>query len=88
MKVVMGVLIVMVVAFALVSSGDAGWFSNANSGAVSGNVIAADNPGFPPYPCIASPAYTDYTDARAVSCDLDRATESRRTPDIMGSPGF
>ncbi len=85
----MSVVIVMVVAFALVSSGDARWFPfccNANSGATSGNVTAADNSG--PYSCIASPAYTDYTDARAVSCDLDRASESRRTPDIMGSPGF
>jgi|GEM_PF-3250589 len=98
-KAVMSVLIVMVMAFALVASSDARWFPfccNANSGAVSGNVSTkdADNPGHfstgPPYACgVESPAYTDYTDARAVSCDLDRGPSGPgRTPAPMGSPGF
>ncbi len=38
-----------------------------------------------PYPCIESPAYTHYTDAKNGACP---APEGRGTiPDQMGSPG-
>jgi hypothetical protein len=73
MKAMTSFLTMLVMAFALVSSGETGTAT--------------------PYPCgIQSPAYTDYTDARAVPCDQDRgdqgAAGSKRAPDPMGSPGF
>jgi hypothetical protein len=99
MKAMMSVLIVMIMAFALVSISEAGWCpfcSNANSGVASGNVNAkdTDNPGHfsavTPYPCgVESPAYLDYTDAHAVPCDRERGpSKSERAPEPMGSPSF
>ncbi len=43
-----------------------------------------------PYSCgIESPAYTDYTNARAIPCDRGQdPAGSTRTPDPMGSPGY
>jgi len=38
-----------------------------------------------PYSCIASPAYVDYSDARAIPCPVEGTPV---TPDAMGSPGF
>ena len=77
-------LVVLAMAFALVSSSAAG-----------GNVSAkdADNPGHfftgTPYPCgIESPAYTDYIDARPAPCTARDRDSSRRAPEPMGSPGF
>jgi len=99
MKAMMSVLIVMIMAFALVSISEAGWCpfcSNANSGVASGT----------PYPCgVQSPAYLDYTDARPASCDRDENVSAKdadknhlstgknpsalkRTPEPMGSPRF
>ena len=91
MKKVMSVFVVLFVVFTLVSVSGAGWFPccKANAEAAAGtNVRDADNPGhFPsgtPYPCIASPAYTHYTDATNGPCP----TEKRVTPDPMGGLGF
>ncbi len=100
MKSIMSALVVLMMAVALVSIGGAAIGSldnhtpagvavphNSTAGA---GVRDADNPGvFPtgtPYPCIASPAYLDYTNARAVPCPLN--DEARRVPDPMGSPGL
>ena len=101
MRKVMSTLVVLTMAFALVSSSAAG-----------GNVSAkdADNPGHfftgTPYPCgIESPAYTDYIDARPAPCDRDQNVSAKdadknhlstgknpsalkRTPEPMGSPRF
>ena len=84
MRKVMSTLVVLTMAFALVSSSAAG-----------GNVSAKDAdrprhfPTWMPYPCgVASPAYLDYTDAVALPCtDRDRES-SRRVPKPMGSRGF
>jgi len=77
-------LVVLAMAFALVSISAAG-----------GNVSAkdADNPGHfftgTPYPCgVQSPAYLDYTDAHAVPCTERDRDSFKRTPEPMGSPGF
>ncbi|MGA3118815.1 MAG: hypothetical protein ABSF90_30885 [Syntrophobacteraceae bacterium] len=77
-------LVVLAMAFALVSSSAAGWNVSAKD---------ADNPGHfstgTPYPCgVESPAYTDYIDARALPCTERDRDSSRRTPEPMGSPGF
>ncbi len=80
-------LVVLMMAFALVSSSAAGWCPfcpNANAG---------DNPGHfltgTPYPCgIESPAYTDYIDARPAPCTARDRDSSGRAPEPMGSPGF
>ena len=84
MRKVMSTLVVLTMAFALVSISAAG-----------GNVSAkdADNPGHfftgTPYPCgIESPAYTDYIDARPAPCTARDRDSSRRAPEPMGSPGF
>lgn len=100
MKSVMRVLVLMIMVFALVSIGEVGTgYSNNDNSAVfvqthnapaGANVRDADNPGYlpagTPYSCIASPAYTDYIDARAVPCPLNE--KDRRVPDPMGSPGW
>jgi len=39
-----------------------------------------------PYPCIASPAYTHYTDARNGTCPPPE--KDLKTPEPMGSPGL
>ena len=86
MRTIKGALILLVVGFALVAggiapavAGDIGpmcWagFCPNMSNPAANNLRDADAPGaFPtrtPYPCIAGPAYTDYTDARAVPCPL------------------
>ncbi len=83
-KLIVSGLVVLAMAFALVSSS-----------AASGNVSAkdADNPGHfskgTPYTCgVESPAYIDYTDVSAVPCTERDRDSYRRTPDPMGSPGF
>ncbi len=95
MKVMMSVLIVMIMAFALVSNSQAGWCpfcSKDNSVSVSAK--DADNTGHisavTPYPCgVESPAYLDYIDAHAVPCDRERGpSASERAPEPMGSPLF
>jgi len=84
----MSILVVLMMAFALVSSGEAGWFPfccNDNHGTNSaaqntaGNLSAKDAdraghfPTWMPYRCgVASPAYTDYIDARALPCTVGR----------------
>ena len=103
MKSIVRVWVVLIMAFALVSIGEAGTGYSHNdslaalvethNGHADAGAGDADNPGyFPagsPYRCIASPAYLDYTDARAVPCDQDRdPSRSIRTPNPMGSPGF
>ena len=95
MRSIMSALIVLVMVFAMVSIGEAGWLpcckANSEASAPAGaNARDADNPGsFPtgtPYPCIASPAYTHYTDAKNGTCP---PPEKRRVvPDVMGSLGF
>ncbi|MGO9020935.1 MAG: hypothetical protein ACLQVJ_21540 [Syntrophobacteraceae bacterium] len=77
-------LVVLAMAFALVSISAAG-----------GNVSAkdADNPGhfftWSPYPCgVEGPAYTDYIDARPAPCAARDRDSSGRAPEPMGSPGF
>ena len=74
MRSIMSALIVLVMVFTVVSAGVA-----------ATNGKDADRPGnFPtghPYPCIASPAYADYTDAKNGPCPV----EPRVTPDPMGS---
>jgi hypothetical protein len=84
MKTVTSILVVLMMAFALVSSSAAG-----------GNVSAkdADNPGhvstWTPYPCgVASPAYLDYTEAVALPCTERDRDPARVTPEPMSSPGF
>jgi hypothetical protein len=87
--------------FAMVSASEAGCFSwfqcNATSSVQAANTPAdasardMDRPGNvltggSPYPCIASPAYVDYTDARAVPCSVKDTAQ--RAPNPMGSPGF
>jgi hypothetical protein len=83
-KSIVSGLVVLAMAFALVSSS-----------AASGNVSAkdADNPGHfltgTPYPCgIASPARPDYVDAVPLPCTERDRDSSRRVPEPMGSPGF
>ena len=73
MKSIMSVLVVTIMAFALFSSGEAGW--------LPGHV-----PTGTPYTCgVESPAYTHYTDAVPLAC-TDRDS-SRRATEPMGSPG-
>jgi hypothetical protein len=91
----MGALIVLVMMIAMVSIGEAGWLpcckANTEASVPAGaKARDADNPGhFPtgnPHPCVASPVYTHYTDAKNGFCP---PPEKRRfTPDPMGSPGF
>ena len=100
MKAMMSVVFAMIMAFALVSIGEAGTGSscNFNAGAISaahntpvgvgvrdadraGNIIEGTQ-----FPCIGSPAYTDYADARAVPCPM--GGHDRRVPEPMGSPGY
>jgi hypothetical protein len=94
MKKVMSVFVALFVAFALVSVSEAGCFPGCKANteaAVGTNVRDADNPGKPgnfpsgtPYPCISSPAYTHYTDAKNGPCPTDRKV----TPDPMGTEGY
>jgi len=77
-KSIVSGLVVLAMAFALVSSS-----------AASGSVSATDaDPGYfltGPYPCgVESPAYTDYINARPAPCTTrDR---DRQLPEFMGSP--
>ncbi len=95
MKAMVSGLVVTIMAFALVSSCQAGtWFSNDNPGAISaanntsGNVSIkdADNRGNITegalFPCGAEPAYPDYIDARAVPC-----TENIKSKWVSGPMG-
>jgi len=75
MRKIMSALIVLAMMFALVSIGEAGWLPN------TGNFLTGN-----PYPCIASPAYTHFTDAKNGVCPT--ADKVKVTPDPMGSPGF
>ncbi len=94
MRSIMSGLVVLVMAFALVSSANAGCWSFCNDNpAVSADPVGfkdADRPSqsLPgaPYPCIASPAYPDYTNARAIACPANE--EATRVPMFMGSPGL
>jgi hypothetical protein len=101
MKSIMSVLVVTIMVFALVSSGEAGtWFSccTDNPGAVSaahntaGNASAkdADPPGhFLPYACgVKSPAYVHYTDAIALPCTARDRDSSGLVPEPMGNTGY
>jgi len=97
MKTMMSVLFVTIMAFALVSSCEAAWFSssNDNPGAISANYNTPGNANTKdadrlgnmtdgtPFPCGAEPAYLDYTDARAVPCSQN--TKSSQTPAVMGT---
>ncbi|MFZ0932046.1 MAG: hypothetical protein WAN11_25830 [Syntrophobacteraceae bacterium] len=96
MKAMMSVLFAMIMAFALVSSSEAGWFSsNDNPGAISsahntpGNVSTkdADRAGDITegtlFPCGSDPAYTDYIDARAIPCT--DGTRPPQVPEVMGT---
>jgi hypothetical protein len=99
-KAIVSVWVALIMVFALVSIGEAGTGSSYNgnlaalvethNGHADAGTKDADNPGyFPagsPYPCIASPAYTDYAEARAVPCPVNE--RARRVPDPMGSPGY
>jgi hypothetical protein len=90
MKSIMSVLVVTIMVFALVSSGEAGtWFSccTDNPGAVS----AAHNPPghFLPYACgVESPAYVHYTDAIALPCTARDRDSSGLVPEPMGNTGY
>jgi len=100
MRKIMSALIVLAMVFALVSISEAGCFScfklpcckaNSEAAAPAGAYARdADSPGsFPtgtPYPCIASPAYTDYTDAKNGACPSPAKRSA--APDPMGSPGL
>jgi hypothetical protein len=93
MRSIMSALIVLSMTFAMVSIGEAGWFPccKANTEASApANARDADIAGhFPtgtPYPCIASPAYTHYTDAKNGPCSPPE--KLRVVPDAMGSPGY
>ena len=66
MKSIMSALVVLAMTFALVSTSAAG---------LKAPEVNA------PYPCIDSPAYTDYIDAKNGPCPV----EPRVTPDPMGS---
>ncbi len=104
MKAIVSVWVVLIMAFALVAIGEAGTGSSYNdnlaalvethNGHADAGAGDADNSGyFPagsPYPCgVESPAYLDYTGARAVPCHQDRElSRTLRTPNPMGSPGF
>jgi hypothetical protein len=89
-KSIVSGLVVLAMAFALVSSVEAYSSSNDNQAvsAATDSFKDADRadrlPSGTPYPCIASPAYLDYAEARAVPCTLDE--ETRRVPMSMGSP--
>jgi hypothetical protein len=78
----MSALIVLFVTFAMVSIGDAAWLPGENVGdAGSHGYFSTANL----YSCIASPAFTHYTDAKNGTCP---PPEKRRvTPEPMGSPG-
>ena len=99
MKAITSVLVLTFMAFALVSTGEAAIWSccSDNPGVFAETLNTTTGDGFrdadrtgnlptgTPYPCIASPAYSDYIDASAVSCSLkDKAT---RVPEHMG-PGI
>ena len=78
MRTVMSILVVFMMAFALVSSSEAGWFPNSPS----------HSPTWNPYGCgVEGPAYTDYIDARAVPCTERDRDSSGRVTEPMGSPG-
>jgi hypothetical protein len=66
MRTIMSALVVLAMMFALVSTSAAG---------LKAPEVNA------PYPCIDSPAYTDYIDAKNGPCPLDE----RVTPNPMGS---
>ncbi len=101
MRSIMSALVVLVMMFAMVSASEAGFFNccteNAavvgqthNSAAdlsardmdLSDNFVTGS-----PYSCIGSPAYTHYTDARAVPCPSD-GMHRVAAPEPMGSPGL
>jgi hypothetical protein len=100
MKLIMGVLVVLIMAFTLVSIGEAGTCSlfKDNPGASSGThkvpadagVKDADRPGQfstgTPGPCIESPAYPIYSNAREITCSTN--DKDRRVQEPMGSCGF
>jgi hypothetical protein len=92
MKAMIGVLVVMIMAFALVSSGEAGTFSCDNCVAMTAghniieNVSAKDAGTTGLFPCGAEPAYPGYINARAVPCTAN--TLSPRVPDPMGAVGY
>ncbi len=81
-KAIVSGLVMLAMAFALVSISEAGWCPfcpNANSGVTSGT----------PYPCgVQSPARPDYVDAVPLPCTERDRDSFRRTPEPMGSPGF
>jgi len=79
MKPIMTVLMVLFMTFAMLSIAEAGWLpANGEDAYVPGHLN--------PYPCIVSPAYTHYTDAKNGTCP---APEKRKvTPEPMGSPGI
>jgi hypothetical protein len=97
MKTMISVLGVVIMALALVSVGEAATGSSYNDNPVlfagTHNVYvdagdrngdrAANVTSFPPYPCIASPAYTDYTDAVAIPCPVNEKVRS--IPEPFGS---
>ncbi len=100
MKSIVSVWVVLIMAFVLVSIGEAGTGSSYNdnlaaliethNGHADAGARDADNSGYlpagSPYPCIASPAYADYAEARAVPCPVNQRVG--QVPDPMGSPGY
>ena len=86
MKAIKSGLVVLVMTLALVSSGQAfSLFSYNDNSAVSADP-AGHFPTGSPFPCIVSPAYPDYANARAISCPVDE--ETRRVPMHVGGPGL
>ena len=98
MKSIMSVLVVAIMAFALVSSSEAGslpFCCNANSGNVTAKgadncPVSGCNPVHSstwfPYRCgLEGPGYTDYIDAVAIPCTAGDRDASTRVPEPMGS---
>ena len=84
MKAIVSVWVVLIMAFALVSIGEAGTGSSYNdnlaalvethNGHADAGAGDADNSGYlpagSPYPCDCVAAYLDYAEARAVPCPI------------------
>ncbi len=84
MRTVMSILVVLMIAFALVSSSEAGWAGNCPVFGCN----AVHSPTYNPYRCgVEGPAYTDYIDARALPCTERDRDSSGRVTEPMGSPG-
>jgi len=88
MRTVMSILVVLMMAFALVSSSEAGWFPKDADNCPVFGCNPVHSPTWFPYRCgVEGLAYTDYIDARALPCTERDRDSSGRVTKPMGSPG-